>query len=154
MFRDNMSDQLIARLSQCEVVIQFGRATMAGGPPNIKGTMVASTLPGYKPSIPRGGFISASAGLLSYGRLPSTTRGEGRRLCLTFAVVGSRSRCIPMIRLVITLFRCSAFPTGGAFKNFRARCMKLKMAVAQGPGNQHFPWIDIRDLNKAICSCY
>ena len=40
MFRDNMSDQLIARLSQCKwLSIWQGQPSIAGGQPNIKGTI-------------------------------------------------------------------------------------------------------------------
>lgn len=162
MFRDNMSDQLIARLSQCEVVINLAGATinrrwtteykkeLYNSRVNVTRRLVQTINSlEQKPQL----FISASA----VGYYPtegchddySQERGEGFLSDLCCRWEAEAAKVHTDTRLVITRFGVVLSPDGGAFKEL-SRSLKLKMAVAIGPGNQYFPWIDIRDLNKAM----
>lgn len=162
MFRENMSGQLMHVLSHCEVVIN-----LAGASINHRWTAeykkelyssrihvtrkIVQALNGLKqkPSL----LISASA----VGYYPtegcfdedSTERGTGFLSDLCHRWESEALKLPQETRLVITRFGVVLSPDGGALQQM-LRPLKMRVAVTIGPGTQMFPWIDIRDLNKAM----
>jgi hypothetical protein len=162
MFRENMSGQLMHILSHCEVVIN-----LAGASINNRWTAeykkelyssrihvtrkIVQALNGLKqkPSL----LISASA----VGYYPtegcfdedSAKRGTGFLSDLCHRWESEASKLPQETRLVITRFGVVLSPDGGALQQM-LRPLQMKMAVTIGPGTQMFPWIDIRDLNRAM----
>ena len=129
MFRDNMSDQLIARLSQCEVVINLAGATinrrwtteykkeLYNSRINVTRRLVQTINSlEQKPQL----FISASA----VGYYPtegchddySQERGEGFLSDLCCRWEAEAAKVHTDTRLVITRFGVVLSPDGGAFK--------------------------------------
>lgn len=163
MFREGMLGHLIQALSNCDVIIN-----LAGAPINKRWTpeykqelldsrikvthslMRALSVVKNKPKL----MISASA----VGYYPADvksdeytrTRGEGFLSDLCYAWEKEAKRCSEPTRLVITRFGVVISPDGGAMEQMLRPLHIAKTAAAIGPGTQPFPWIDMRDLCRAM----
>ncbi len=162
LFRENMSGLLSQTLSRCDVVINLAGATI-----NRRWTqkykreiydsrvhlthklVQALHTTVHKPSL----FISASA----VGYYPvngvfdeyTGMYGEDYLAELCHAWEREAMKCPAQTRLVITRFAVVLAPDGGAFKKMLLP-LKGGVATAIGPGNQPFPWVDMRDLCRTF----
>ena len=163
MFREGMSGLLVQTLTHCDVIIN-----LAGAPINQRWTpehkqelfnsritvthriIRALNAVKTKPKL----MISASA----VGYYPSLvesdeytqTRGDGFLSDLCYAWEKEAKRCPQPTRLVITRFGVVLSPDGGAMQQMLRPLRATKVAAVIGPGTQPFPWIDIRDLCRAM----
>jgi uncharacterized protein (TIGR01777 family) len=163
MFREGMLGYLTQALSHCDVVIN-----LAGAPISKRWTpehkrelydsrirvthRIISALNAVrtKPKV----LISASA----VGIYPTegdsdeytNTRGGGFLADLCYAWEKEARRCPSQTRLVITRFGIVISPDGGAMVQMLRPLKLAKIGTAIGPGTQPFPWIDIRDLCRAM----
>lgn len=163
MFREGMSGHLIQTLAHCDVIIN-----LAGAPINKRWTpeykqelfdsrivvthriIRALNAVKTKPKL----MISASA----VGYYPTTgesdeytrTRGDGFLPDLCYAWEKEAKRCPEPVRLVIARFGIVLSPDGGAMQQMLRPLLTTKVAAVIGPGTQSFPWIDIRDLCRAM----
>lgn len=163
MFREGASGHLIQVLSHCDVIIN-----LAGAPINKRWT------PAYKEEMfesrvnvthciiralnavnPHSKLlISASA----VGYYPATgesdeytqARADGFLSDLCYAWEEEARHCPFSTRLVITRFGVVLSPDGGAMQQMLRPLQLTKVGAAIGPGTQPFPWIDIRDLCRAM----
>lgn len=162
MFHDNMSEHLVQTLSHCDIIIN-----LAGAPINRRWT------PEYKKELYDSRvhvtnriiralnevrkkpllMISASAvGYYSEQGISdefTRTRGEGFLSDLCYSWEKEARKCPLQTRLVIARFGIVLSPDGGAMEQMM-RSLKLKVGAVIGPGVQPFPWIDIRDLCRAM----
>ena len=163
MFREGMSGLLVQTLTHCDVIIN-----LAGAPINQRWTpehkqelfnsritvthriIRALNAVKTKPKL----MISASA----VGYYPSLvesdeytqTRGDGFLSDLCYAWEKEAKRCPQPTRLVITRFGVVLSSDGGAMQQMLRPLRATKVAAVIGPGTQPFPWIDIRDLCRAM----
>lgn len=163
MFREGMSGHLIQTLSHCDVIIN-----LAGAPISKRWTSehkkemfesrvnvtrrIVSVLNAVKakPKL----MISASA----VGYYPATgesneytqTRADGFLSDLCYAWEKEARHCPSSTRLVITRFGMVLSPDGGAMQQMLRALRLMKVGAVIGPGTQPFPWIDIRDLCRAM----
>lgn len=163
MFREGMSGHLIQALAHCDVIIN-----LAGAPINKRWTpeykqelfdsritvthriIRALNAVMNKPKL----MISASAVGIYPAEVESDeytrTRGDGFLSDLCYAWEKEAKRCPQPTRLVITRFGVVISPDGGAMEQMLRPLHLTKMAAAIGSGTQSFPWIDIRDLCRAM----
>ena len=92
------------------------------------------------------GYYPAMAEVDEYTR----TRGDGFLSDLCYAWEKEAKRCPEHTRLVITRFGVVLSPDGGAMLQMLRPLQATKIAAAIGPGTQPFPWIDMRDLCRAM----
>lgn len=162
LFRDYMSGQLIQILSHSDVVIN-----LAGAPiyhkwtPEYKKELydsrvhVTHQIVRALSDVRRKPRLMISASAVGYypdqGMVDeyTNTRGEGFLAELCYLWEKEAQRCPPPMRLVITRFGTVLSPDGGAMAEM-LRPLKTKIAAVVGPGTQPFPWIDIRDLCRAM----
>lgn len=78
------------------------------------------------------------------------TRGDGFLSDLCYAWEKEAKRCPQPTRLVITRFGVVLSSDGGAMQQMLRPLRATKVAAVIGPGTQPFPWIDIRDLCRAM----
>lgn len=171
MFRDDMSGHLIQTLAHSDVIIN-----LAGAPVNHHWTpeykkelsdsrinvtrrinhaladvktkpklMISASAVGYYPSTD-GADASVETQYDEY----SPTRGKGFLADLCYMWEKQAQRCPSSVRLVITRFGTVISPDGGAMEQLLKPVKIAKVATAIGPGTQPFPWIDIRDLCRAM----
>ena len=163
MFREGMSGRLSQTLANCEVVIN-----LAGAPINKCWTAaykrqlfesrigVTNRLNRALSSLTRKPKLLISASAVGYyptiGEVDeyTQTRGEGFLSDLCYAWEKEAKRCPSSTRLVITRFGVVLSPDGGAMRQMIRPLKMTKASVAIGPGTQVFPWIDIRDLCRAM----
>ena len=163
MFREGMSGHLIQTLAHCDVIIN-----LAGAPVDkrwtpehrqelfdsrivvthriIRALNAVRTKPKLMISASAVGYYPAMAEVDEYTR----TRGDGFLSDLCYAWEKEAKRCPEETRLVITRFGVVLSPDGGAMQQMLRPLQATKIATAIGPGTQPFPWIDIRDLCRAM----
>lgn len=163
LFLDDFLGELVQTIEHCDVVIN-----LAGSSINQRWTkhameeMVKSRVQvtkhlvdaiksaKIKPKL----LISASA----VGYYPiegdydeySERSGEGFLADLCKAWEAEAKKCPEEVRLVITRFGVVLSPDGGALPQMIKPLKTFKVAIIIGPGDQSFPWIDIRDLCRAM----
>ncbi len=163
LFRDEFFGELVQTIEHCDVVIN-----LAGAPINRKWTAetmvemmdsriqvtrkLVNAIKGAqcKPRL----FISTSA----VGYYPndgdfdeySDKRGEGFLADLCYAWELEARNCPAQVRLVITRLGIVLSPDGGALPKMLKPLKSMKIAVAIGSGSQPFPWVDIRDVCRAM----
>lgn len=163
MFREGMSGDLNQTLARCDVIINLAGASInkcwtSEYKKELFDSRILVThrinralnVIKTKPKL----MISASA----VGYYPTVgesdeytqTRGEGFLSDLCYAWEKEAKRCPQTTRVVITRFGVVLSPDGGAMKNMIRSLRASKVAGAIGPGTQPFPWIDIRDLCRAM----
>lgn len=163
MFREGMSGSLIQALANCDVIIN-----LAGAPINkrwtpeykqelldsrikvthslIRALSAVKNKPKLMISASAVGYYPADVESDEYTR----TRGEGFLSDLCYAWEKEAKRCPEQTRLVITRFGVLISPDGGAMEQMLRPLHIAKTAAAIGPGTQLFPWIDMRDLCRAM----
>ncbi|MDE6821593.1 MAG: TIGR01777 family oxidoreductase [Bacteroides acidifaciens] len=163
MFREGMSGHLIQTLAHCDVIIN-----LAGAPINkrwtpehkqelfdsrvivthriIRALNAVRTKPKLMISASAVGYYPALAEVDEYTR----TRGDGFLSDLCYAWEKEARHCPEHTRLVITRFGVVLSPDGGAMQQMLRPLQAMKIAAAIGPGTQSFPWIDMRDLCRAM----
>lgn len=163
MFREGMSGLLVQTLTHCDVIIN-----LAGAPINkrwtpeykqelfdsrivvthriIRALNAVKTKPKLMISASAVGYYPTSGDSDEYTR----TRGDGFLSDLCYAWEKEAKRCPEPTRLVITRFGVVLSPDGGAMEQMLRPLHLMKVAAAIGPGTQAFPWIDIRDLCRAM----
>lgn len=174
MFREDMSENLVRTLANCDVVIN-----LAGSPINhrwtpeykkelyssrvhvthriIRALEAAQTKPKLLISASAVGYYPSVESFAASPTVPpaqwdeySHARGEGLLSELCYAWEQGAQRCPSPTRVVITRFGIVLSPDGGAMQQMLRPLKIAKVAVALGPGTQPFPWIDIRDLCRAM----
>lgn len=163
MFREGMSGRLNQTLSNCDIIIN-----LAGAPINKRWTAgykkqlfdsrvgVTNRLNRALNAITNKPKLMISASAVGYysaiGEVDeyTQTRGEGFLSDLCYAWEKEAKRCPSSTRLVITRFGVVLSPDGGAMKQMIRPVKQTKVSVAIGPGTQPFPWIDVRDLCRAM----
>lgn len=163
LFRDEFFGELVQAIEHCDVVIN-----LAGAPINKRWTQSylkeivdsrinttrqlvnAMKSANKKPQL----FISTSAvGYYSTQKSfdeNNIEKGEGFLSELCYDWEAEAHKCPSDIRLVITRFGIVLSPDGGALQQMLKSINLLKVAVVIGSGQNAFPWIDLRDLCRAM----
>ena len=163
LFRDEFFGELVKTIEHCDVVIN-----LAGSPINKRWTddymkeimdsrihvthQIVNAIKGanQKPKL----FISISA----VGYYPNQgdfdeyteQKGEGFLADLCYAWEQEARQCPSDVRLVITRLGIVLSPDGGALQQMMKPIKQVKMATVVGKGSQPFPWIDVRDVCRAM----
>lgn len=163
MFREDMSGHLIQTLTHCDVIINLAGAPISRRwTPEYKKELYDSRINVTHRIIRALGVVKTKPKLMisasAVGYYPaemesdeySKVRGEGFLADLCNAWEKEAQRCPQPTRLVITRFGIVLSPDGGAMQQMLKPLKMTKVATAIGPGTQPFPWIDIRDLCRAM----
>lgn len=163
LFREEFFGELVQTIEHSDVVIN-----LAGAPINKRWTEAymreivesrlavtrkivnaikgANTKPKLLISVSAVGFYPDHGDFDEY----TAKRGEGFLAELCEAWENEARRCPPQVRLAVTRFGIVLSKDGGALQQMLRSVNALKIATVIGKGSQPFPWIDIRDLCRAM----
>lgn len=170
MFREDMSGHLIQTLTHCDVIINLAGAPIShrwtsdykkelyssrinvthriiralGSVKTKPKLLISASAVGYYPSTDA--VFSSTIPFDEYSR----ARGDGFLAELCHAWEKEAQRCPQPTRVVVTRFGIVLSPDGGAMQQMLRPLKTTKVATVIGPGTQPFPWIDIRDLCRAM----
>lgn len=170
MFREDMTGHLIQTLAHCDVIINLAGASINHRwTPEYKKELYNSRINVTHRIIRALGAVKTKPKLMisasAVGYYPSTdtilsstipfdehfhVHGDDFLAQLCHLWEKEAQRCPQSTRLVITRFGIVLSPDGGAMQKMLQPLKMTKVATALGPGTQPFPWIDIRDLCRAM----
>ena len=170
MFREDMSGHLVQTLSHCDIIINLAGASINHRwTPEYKKELYNSRMNVTHRIIRALGTVKTKPKLMisasAVGYYPSTesilsstipfdehfqARGSDFLAELCHAWEKEAQHCPSSTRLVITRFGIVLSPDGGAMQKMLNPLKMTKVATVIGPGTQPFPWIDIRDLCRAM----
>lgn len=163
MFKEGMSGHLVQTLSHCDVVINLAGASVnKRWTPEYKRELhdsrikVTQRIVRAMEAVRQQPKLMISASAVGYYPLHGSfdeytnTRGSDFLADLCYNWEKEARHCPPATRLVIARFGVVVSPNGGAMEQMLKPLRKLGVGTVIGPGTQPFPWVDIRDLCRAM----